>query len=71
MKIKIIGIIVSILLIATTLSATGAINVQTIENIRENNNLELYPSTPVDSNGDIAIKIVAEVTNVNDLYNLL
>jgi hypothetical protein len=72
---KIIGIFVCMLLIVTAISATGAINIQTLRNVLENIDLErnpiTYPSTPVDSNGDIAIAIVAEVTMVDDPYNLL
>ena len=72
---KIIGIFVCMLLIVTAISVTGATNVQTIRNFWENNDLErnpsTYQSTPVDSPGDIAIAIVAEVTLVDDPYNLL
>jgi hypothetical protein len=72
---KIIGIFVCMLLIVTAISATGAANVQTLRNVLENIDLErnpiTYPSTPLDSNGDIAIAIVAEVTYVNDPGNLL
>jgi hypothetical protein len=72
---KIIGIFVCMLLIVTALSVTGATNVQTLRNFWENNDLErnpiTYPKAPSDSNGDIAIAIVAEVTGVYDPYNLL
>jgi hypothetical protein len=72
---KVIGIFVCMLLIVTAISATGAANIQTLRNVLENIDLERnpikYPSSPVDSNGDIAIAIVAEVTVVDDTYNLL
>jgi len=68
---KIIGIFVCMLLILTALSATGATNVQTLRYIMEDYEFEPYPSTPVDSPGNIAIKMVAEVTDVNDEFNLL
>ena len=67
---KIVGILVMTLLIATTLSATGATNIQTLRNVWENNDIEPLPSNPVDSNGDIAIKIEGEVTIVNDPFDL-
>jgi len=68
---KIIGIFICMLLIITALSATGATNFQTLKDVWKNNDLEPYPITPVDSPGDIAIKIVGEVTNVVDHHNLL
>jgi hypothetical protein len=71
MKKKIIGMLVSILLVATTLSATGATNVQTTQNMKENNDLEPYLNNPVSSPGIITIKIVANVIDVYDPNNLL
>jgi len=71
MKTKLVGIFVCMLLIVTALSATGATNVQTLRYIMENNDFKPYPGTPVDSPDHIAIKIVAEVTDVNDEFNLL
>jgi hypothetical protein len=68
---KVIGIFVCTLLIATAISATGATNKQIFEFVKDYNNFESYPSTPSDSNGDIAIAIVAEVTTVDDPHNLL
>jgi hypothetical protein len=71
MKKKIIGILVCILLIVTALSATGVINVQTTQNMKENNDLEPNLSTPVNSPGVITIKIVAQVYFIHDPNNLL
>ncbi|UCF49913.1 MAG: hypothetical protein JSU91_00075 [Thermoplasmatales archaeon] len=68
---KITGTFVCILLIVTALSAAGATNVQTIRYLIENNKLEPCTITPIDSNGNIAIKIVGKITNVNDPDNLL
>jgi len=71
MKMKIIGIFVCMSLLVTALSATGATNVQTLEYVMENNELELYTSTPANSPFHIIIKIVAQVTFVYDEYNIL
>ena len=68
---KIIGILVMMLLITTAISATGSTNIQTLKCLKENYELEPNPGIPVDSNGNIAIKIVGEVTDVDDSYNLL
>ena len=68
---KIIGIFVMTLLITTTISATGTTNIKNLRNVVKNKELEPSPSNPVDSNGNIAIKIVAEVTDVYDPDNLL
>ncbi len=68
---KIIGIFVMTLLITTALSATGTTNIETLKNVVKNKELEPYPCNPMDSNGNIAIKIVAEVTDVYDPDNLL
>jgi hypothetical protein len=70
MKNKIVGILVCMLLIATTLSATGAMNVQTKQDMNENNDLEPNISTPTNP-GIITIKIVGKITEVYDQYNLL
>jgi hypothetical protein len=70
MKNKIIGILVCMLLIVTALSATSAMNVQTIQDMNENNDLEPYLSTPANP-GIITIKIVGKITEVDDPYNLL
>jgi len=58
------------LLIATALSATGAMNIQTTQDMNENNDLEPNISTPANP-GIITIKIVAQVQGVDDTYNLL
>ena len=68
---KLVGIFVMTLLIATSLSATSAINVQTFGYMMENNDLEHYTNTPSNSPGDITIVIHAEVRVVDDDYNLL
>jgi hypothetical protein len=68
---KIIGIFVCMLLIVTAISATGATNIKNLGFMMEKNEFETYPSSPSDSDGDIAIKIVAEVTIVDDPFNLL
>ena len=68
---KIICILVMMLLISTAISATGITNIETFRNVVKNIELEPSPSNPVDSNGNIAIKIVGEVTDVLDVNNLL
>jgi hypothetical protein len=68
---KIIGTIICMLLIVTALSATGTTNVQTIRYLIENNKLEPNTINPIDSKGNIAIKIVGKITKVNDPDNLL
>ncbi|UCF50446.1 MAG: hypothetical protein JSU91_02900 [Thermoplasmatales archaeon] len=68
---KIIGFLIVALLITTSISATGTINFKTLRNVVINNGLEPSPINHVDSNGNIAIKIVAKVTDVYDPYNLL
>jgi len=70
MKNKIIGILVCMLLIATALSATGAMNIQTTQDMNENNDLEPNISTPANP-GIITIKIVGKITEVDDPNNLL
>jgi len=70
MKNKIIGILICMLLIATTLSATSAMNVQTTQDMNKNNDLEPNISTPANP-GIITIKIVGKITEVADPYNLL
>jgi hypothetical protein len=71
MKTKFVGIFICMLLITTALSATGATNVQTLRYIMENNKFESFTSTPIDSSNNVAIKIVGEITDVYDEYNLL
>jgi len=71
MKKKIFCILFCTLLIITTLSAIGTTNVQTSEEVKENNYLEPYPSIPANSPDIITIKIVAKVLEVNDPDNLL
>jgi hypothetical protein len=68
---KIVGILVCTLLIVTALSATGTTNVQTTQNIKDNNYLEPYPSTSAYSPSIIAVNFVVEVKNVVDPFNLL
>ena len=70
MKKKIIGILVCMLLIVTALSTTSATNVQTIQDMNENNDLEPYLSTSANP-GIITIKIVGKITEIADPYNLL
>jgi hypothetical protein len=70
MNMRIIEIFVCMLMIATVLTATGAMNFQTTKLVNENNYSELYPSTSVNS-GIITIKIMAKVTDVSDRDNLL
>jgi len=72
MKKKIIGIFVCGLVIAVAvLPVTGAANVKTIWNVNENNYSKPYQNTPAKSPDLITVKIVAEVVNVSDPYNLL
>jgi hypothetical protein len=68
---KIVGILVCMLLIITTLSATGATNVQTLRHVTEKNDLNPYQNTPTKSPGIINIKIVGKITKVLDPQNLL
>ena len=71
MKKKVVGIFVCMLLMATTLSATGALNVQTIWLVNGNNYAQPYQNNPANSPDLITIKIVAKVVNVSDPDNLL
>jgi hypothetical protein len=71
MRKKFVGIFVLMLLIVTTLSATGTTNVQTNKYVKENNYLETYQNTPANSPGIINIKITAKVVYFEDPYNLL
>jgi hypothetical protein len=71
MKTKFVGIFVCMLLITTALSAAGASNIQTLRHVMENYEFEPYPSTHIDSSSNVAIKIVGEITDVYDDYNLL
>jgi hypothetical protein len=68
---KIVGFLVCTLLIVTSLSATGATNVQISGYVMENNESETYQSTPVKSPGIINIKIDAQIEYVYDPSNLL
>jgi hypothetical protein len=58
-------------MIVTILPAAGASNVQTIWSVKENNYSIHYLSTLLNAAGNIAIKIVAKVYEVDDPYNLL
>jgi len=71
MKKKIIGIFVCVLMIAPTLSATGAMNFQTIKLVNDNNYSQPNQNNPTTSPSLITIKIVAKVILVDDSYNLL
>jgi len=68
---KIIGIFVCTLLIATALTATGAIKLQTNSYVKENNYFEPNKNTATNSPDFITIKIVTKVDEVHDPYNLL
>ena len=68
---KILWIFICTLMIATTLTATGAINFQTKWLINENNNIQSYQNAPIDSPNLIAINIIAKVVSVDDSHNLL
>jgi hypothetical protein len=70
MKRKIIVIFVCLLMIATALTATGAMNLQTTCFINENDYSEPYQSNP-DNSGLISINIVAKIVDVSDPYNSL
>jgi len=67
---KILSIVFCTLLIATALTATGAMNLQTIWLINENNYSEPYQSN-TDNSGLISINIVAKIVDVSDPYNSL
>ena len=70
MKKKIIGIFVCTLMIATALSATGAMNFQKTSLVNENNYYKPYQNTPANSDL-ITIKFVAKVDWVFDPNNHL
>jgi hypothetical protein len=71
MKKKIIGIFVCMLMIATALTATGAMNFQATWLVNENNYFQPNQNTPANSPSLITINIVAKVYSVDDPDNLL
>jgi hypothetical protein len=71
MKKKIIGIFVCMLMIVTTIPVVSALNFQTTWYVNEYNYSRPYQNTPPSAAGNIAIRIIAKVYEVDDPYNLL
>ncbi len=71
MKKKIIGILLCTLMIAASITATGALNNKTIYSLKENNYFYPNQNNLADSHNFITISIVAKVNYIFDPDNLL
>jgi len=68
---KIIGILVFTLIIVTTFTATGVMNIQTTWLVNKNNYFQPNQNNPANSPNLITIRIVAKIVGVNDPNNVL